>query len=271
MEEETQEALDAIAEEASAEDMTGEATGEEMAVEPNTSEPEGATITMTENPSEEEVIVEEVEEPETTAETTVVEEETEKKETVVNSRSCPGFTFPSPFINKAAIYADDERIYGMRFLSVEGPADFGSLSKGIPILETFEPTEQLIGFYGSYNGDIITSLGFLTNDPTCIPIPDPEPEVEVEIIEIILKEVTMEDGDGGLGIGMILGIVFGVLALIGLGVGGFFLWRRRKRQNMNKVYVMPDAADASSAKIPDSYANIAPRSKINNLLKESEL
>ena len=60
----------------------------------------------------------------------------------VKQSTCPGFIFASSYISQAAIYADDERVYGMRLLSVRGPADFGSLTKGDPpVLETFLPTE----------------------------------------------------------------------------------------------------------------------------------
>ena len=102
-------------------------------------------------------------------------------------------------------------------------------------METFSPAEQLIGFYGSYNGDIITSLGFLTNDPTCIPIPDPEPEPEIEIVITVMEDVSVDVDDGGMGAGGIIGIVFGILALAVFGVAGFFLWRRRKNQRLTKV------------------------------------
>ena len=32
-----------------------------------------------------------------------------------DSESCPGYRFPSPYIQKAAIYADEGRVYGVRF------------------------------------------------------------------------------------------------------------------------------------------------------------
>ena len=150
----------------------------------------------------------------------------------VEQSTCPGFVFASSYISQAAIYADDERVYGMRLLSISGPADFGSLTKGDPpVLESFLPTEQFIGFYGSFNGEYITSLGFLTNDPTCIPIPDPEPEPEVvEVVEVVLENVDTDDGS--LGAGGIVGIILAILVVIALGVVGFLLWRRRKRQRL---------------------------------------
>ena len=51
---------------------------------------------------------------------------------------CPGYTFPSPFVYKAAIYADENRVYGIRFLSAKDATDIGSL-RGTPILERFTP------------------------------------------------------------------------------------------------------------------------------------
>ena len=59
------------------------------------------------------------------------------------------------------------------------PADLGSL-KGTPILTTFSSSEVLIGFYGTYTEELITSLGFLVHDPTCVPYVEPEPEPEPE-------------------------------------------------------------------------------------------
>ena len=69
---------------------------------------------------------------------------------------------------------------------------------------------------------------------------------------------------------MILGIVFGILALVGLGVLGFFLWRRRKRSRMTKVQNLSSADVTSAAKQPESSPVVAPKSKVNNLLSESE-
>ena len=39
----------------------------------------------------------------------------------------------------------------------------------------------MIGFYGTYTEDAITSLGFLVHDPACVPYVEPEPEPEPEI------------------------------------------------------------------------------------------
>ena len=70
------------------------------------------------------------------------EKEVEDEFKDVKRSTCPGFVFASSFISQAVIYADDERVYGMRLLSISGPADFGSLTKGgTPVLETFLPTE----------------------------------------------------------------------------------------------------------------------------------
>lgn len=94
--------------------------------------------------------------------------------------SCPGYSFGTAFFEKAAIYADETKVYGIRLMSVLGPVDFGSVNnKGTTYLDEFSPGEKVIGFYGSYNDKEITSLGFLTHDPECIAIPEPEPEPEV--------------------------------------------------------------------------------------------
>ena len=109
------------------EDIPTEDSGEEI-------KPEDELITITDDPTGDEEAMEEEE---------MVKEKKEivKVDTVVNSRSCPGFRFPSAYVNKAAIYADEERVYGIRLLFVNGPSYFGSLSKGIPVLESFGPTE----------------------------------------------------------------------------------------------------------------------------------
>lgn len=80
---------------------------------------------------------------------------------------CPGFTFPSSRVYKAAIYADESRVYGIRLLSVIGVSDIGSL-RGTPVLFEFGSSQLPIGFYGTYTDAGVTSLGFLTHDPNCV-------------------------------------------------------------------------------------------------------
>ena len=81
---------------------------------------------------------------------------------------CNGFVFPNPLIYKGAIYQDNEDgfINGIRVLSDAGATDLGQ-AVGTPVLETFSQAAQLIGFYGSHNGQLIDTLGFLTHDPNC--------------------------------------------------------------------------------------------------------
>ena len=148
----------------------------------------------------------------------------------VSHEVCPGFSFPNPLIYRAAIYADENQIYGIRLQSVKGVSDIGSL-EGTPVLQYFDEKSQLIGFYGTENGEHITSLGFLMHDPECVyvvPAPEPEelePELEVVEVEIAIALVEEEGGSG-----VIIGVVLGLLMIIGLGVTGFFLWRRRKQR-----------------------------------------
>ena len=85
---------------------------------------------------------------------------------ISNDESCQGYRFPSPYIQRAAIYADDNRVYGVRFQSLNDFTDFGSLT-GNAVLNQFDIDQRLIGFYGSVNGAVITSLGFLMHDPEC--------------------------------------------------------------------------------------------------------
>ena len=167
--------------------------------------------------------------------------------------NCNGYVFPSPYIYKAAIYADENRVYGIRFLSRIDATDIGGL-RGTPVLENFSPTEVPIGFYGSYTDNGITSLGFLTHDPNCSlidseddlpPIERPDwdgiPEEEVEepdnkdelIVDILTPPDTdtsdQSDGEGGSPVGMIIGIIVGVLALAAIIVVVIIFIRRRKR------------------------------------------
>lgn len=98
--------------------------------------------------------------------------------------TCKGFRLSSNMINKAAIYADSERVYGIRLVSTfdNEASDLGSLTKGDPpVLEEFSGTDQLIGFYGSYTQEIITSIGFITHDPTCEEeVVEEKPEIDDE-------------------------------------------------------------------------------------------
>lgn len=177
---------------------------------------------------------------------------------------CQGYTFPSPFVYKAAIYADEHRVYGIRFLSTRDATDIGSL-RGTPILEEFSPQSMPIGFYGSYTEAGITSLGFLTHDPSCVKEvvdePEPEPVVPVApVIEIIeIEESPAEESSGSLG--LILGISLGLAVVIGLIVGLIIFLRRRKRRQNETLGTVAPAAGKSSAKESKIGDNIEMSSK----------
>ena len=171
---------------------------------------------------------------------------------------CPGYTFPSPRVYKAAIYADEVRIYGIRFLSVLGVSDIGNL-RGTPILEEFGPNDVPIGFYGSYNDAGITSLGFLTHDPDCeayfppVIEPEPEPEPVIWVPEPEPEVVTAED-EGGSAAGIVLGILI-PLILIAAALVGFLLWRRRKNRLGGVATSKPKKVKGTDDAAADGGAN----------------
>ena len=145
---------------------------------------------------------------------------------------CSGYAFPSPRISKAAIYADANKVYGVKFLSIIGESDLGSL-KGTPTVVEFGRLTIPIGFYGTYGPAGITSLGILSHDPACIAIippapPTPEPEPVIEDKE------SVDDGDGdGEDSGNAAAIAVGIivpLILIAGGVAALLWWRKRKRR-----------------------------------------
>ena len=71
---------------------------------------------------------------------------------------------------RAAIHTDGARVYGVRLQTSTGAlTDIGS-DKGTATLELFDVNKQLIGFYGSGNEAGITQLGYLTHDPSCVPV-----------------------------------------------------------------------------------------------------
>ena len=84
----------------------------------------------------------------------------------IPNQVCSGHTFPWSYVYRAAIYADENRVYGIKLQAEESAVNIGS-EKGVPVLQVFSETSQLIGFYGSQNGSQITSLGFITHDPKC--------------------------------------------------------------------------------------------------------
>ena len=145
------------------------------------------------------------------------------------SEDCNGFVFPSYLISKGVIYADTERVYGISLLiPSNGLTKIGSDQKGTPILTEFNIKNQLIGFYGSYNDQYITSLGFLTHDPKCVRIPPPEPEIEEEIIveEVTVTAEPPAAEEEGSSTGMIVVIIVMLLLVIGIVVGGIIMKKK---------------------------------------------
>ncbi len=61
---------------------------------------------------------------------------------------CPGFTFPTHFIYRAAIFSENDRIVGVRLQSAIGVTDLGRVTKRTEV-QYFEESSQLIGFYGT--------------------------------------------------------------------------------------------------------------------------
>ena len=53
--------------------------------------------------------------------------------------TCPGHKFQTHYLQKAAIFADEDRVYGMRMLSALGVVDIGSVNKGTTYLDEFSP------------------------------------------------------------------------------------------------------------------------------------
>lgn len=170
------------------------------------------------------------------------------------ANDCPGYIFPSPNVYKAAIFADETRVYGVKFLSVIGESDIGSL-KGTPTVVTFGPTTLPIGFYGTYGEVGITSLGILTHDPACtaiMPPPEPEPEKKPEKVHWKPMAKKEEEESGG-GSSVIAVAVIIPLIVIGGGVGAFLWWRRRKRKGeLNNV------APPIDTKYEDEYDSECP-------------
>jgi len=165
-------------------------------------------------------------------------------------------------VYKAAIYADENRVLGVRLLSVVGPTDIGSL-RGTPVLYEFGPKTQPIGFYGTYTNAGITSLGFLTHDPDCIrfvpPVPEPEPE-PVIWVPVIPKVVIVEEEEEGSSGAIIAGILVPLL-LIGAGVGGFFLWKKYKRGKQNGSSSTSNVAPTAPADTPENFQEMAEMQK----------
>ena len=158
------------------------------------------------------------------------ENRTELQRAGPGSEDCSGFVFPSYLISKGVIYADTERVYGISLLIPgQGLTKIGSDLKGTPILTEFNIKNQLIGFYGSYNDQFITSLGFLSHDPNCVRIPPPEPEIVEEIIVETNTEVTSAPPaaeEEGSSMGMLIIIIVVAILLIAGVVAGIIMKKK---------------------------------------------
>ena len=78
-------------------------------------------------------------------------------------------------INCKGIKGDIVRVtsgmQSLRVLIICGSYQFtGDMTKLPRTLELFDVNKQLIGFYGSGNEAGITQLGYLTHDPSCVPV-----------------------------------------------------------------------------------------------------
>ena len=138
--------------------------------------------------------------------------------TPVDGTVCPGFTLPSRVITRAAIYADETRVYGIRLLTTEGTADLGIL-RGTPVLQTFTPNAQFVGMYGTYfEGGFITSLGFLTYDPECTAGPviqaeTKDPNSLNDKPTVTVTDQSADVAEEGMDITLIIGVIVGVVLL----------------------------------------------------------
>ena len=153
----------------------------------------------------------------------------------------------------------------MRLLSALGAVDIGSINKGTTHLDKLSPKDLLIGFYGSYNDEYITSLGFLTHDPSCIPLPEPElkPEVEEKEQEEKLEvAIPVEPEEGGLGAAAIVGIIISLLIVAAaVTVVLLLIKRRRKNKDLGQV----ESAKFSETKQFKSSVNKQTHVKMQNL------
>ena len=161
----------------------------------------------------------------------------------VEDSVCSGHTFPSRYINQAAIYEENGRIYGIRFKSGEldktRVTDIGRL-QGTGKLSDFNENAQLVGFHGSSDGNIITSLGFITYDRSCqekendaidaleaVPVPPRKEDAEDEDVD--------EDNSG---FGALIAICASSLFLLGLLGVLVYCFCIRKSKNKPAVLIL---------------------------------
>ena len=77
----------------------------------------------------------------------------------------------------------------------------------------------------------------MTHDPDCEwqPEPDPVPEPEIEEPEPDPEPPKTVEVEESADAGMIVGIVLGLLLLIGIGVVGFLIWRKRRNRDTGQI------------------------------------
>ena len=170
--------------------------------------------------------------------------------TVEESAACEGYTFPSPFIYRAAIFTqpdkDGSKITGIRFQSVVGVTDLGGPPDVKAEIVNFDERNQLIGFYGTYSQQYITSLGFLQHDPTCQAYTS-DPNDPANNGGLSANGGTESKDDDKTNVGIIVGPIVAAVLLIGGGLGAFFFLRWRKMKKMRQMGA--DFGQSSTTKV----------------------
>ena len=187
------------------------------------------------------------------------------------SISCEGYTFPSPYIYRAAIFTQphvpkveeeegkeakpeqDARITGMRLQSVLGVTDLGGPPDIKAEIVNFDERNQLIGFFGTYSRWYITSLGFLMHDPNCAAYTNDSIGSSNVAASSVSGSASSSDDDS-VDVGLIIGPIVGALVLAGGGIGAFFFLRWRKMKKMRQMGA--DIGQSSKTKVKIMEKNL---------------
>ena len=182
------------------------------------------------------------------------------------SVGCEGYTFPSPFIYRAAIFTQlnipkveeedgiegkpeqDARVTGMRLQSVLGVTDLGGPPDVKAEIVNFDERNQLIGFFGTYSRWYITSLGFLMHDPNCAAY-STDSSSSASVVASSVSGSSGSSDDDSVNVGVILGPIIGALVLIGGGIGAFFFLRWRKMKKMKQMGANVGQSNKTKVKI----------------------